>query len=272
MLQDKTIIAQTGHFGEWLQGRLGPEGPVVLVSLACPRPVLRATYLPLGVPLRVRGAGLSTGRARRFLRALDLSMSGRVHLRALVPPGQGLGVSTASLAALARLAGFHGSESVLARACLRAEGASDPIWLAHPERVLWASRAGCVVQPLPPVPECEIIGGLWGQGQRTDPRDMRFADISDLVAAWAQARALSDFAALASVSAARCVALRGNACDPTARLAAQLGALGWVAAHTGSARGLIFAPGTVPPGVATSLRAAGFRNPVRFRTGAGQTD
>jgi len=24
-----------GHFGEWLQGRLGAEGPVGLVTLAC---------------------------------------------------------------------------------------------------------------------------------------------------------------------------------------------------------------------------------------------
>ena len=26
-----------GHFGEWLQGRLGAEGPVVLVTLPAPR-------------------------------------------------------------------------------------------------------------------------------------------------------------------------------------------------------------------------------------------
>ena len=25
-----------GHFGEWLQGRLGPDGPVALVTLPCP--------------------------------------------------------------------------------------------------------------------------------------------------------------------------------------------------------------------------------------------
>ena len=35
------------------------------------------------------------------------------------------------------------------------------------------------------------------------------------------------------------------------------GALGHLRAHTGSARGLIFAPGTAPAGVADALRAAG---------------
>ncbi|TCP38104.1 hypothetical protein EV662_12129, partial [Rhodovulum marinum] len=31
-----------GHFGEFLQGRLGPDGPVVLVTLPCPALAVRA--------------------------------------------------------------------------------------------------------------------------------------------------------------------------------------------------------------------------------------
>ncbi|CUX80792.1 MAG: threonine kinase [Roseibaca calidilacus] len=266
------VLHQAGHFGEWLQGRLGPEGPVALVSLPCPHPVLQVSYLPGQGPLRVQGAGLSTGRARRFLRALGCTLVGHVRLRALVPPGQGMGVSTASLVALARLAGVCGPDPALVRACLRSEGASDPIWLDQPERVLWASREGRSLQPLPPLPGYQIIGGLWGHGQRTDPRDTRFPDISDLVADWAQARDLAEFAALATLSAKRCLNLRGRADDPTAQLAARVGALGWVAAHTGSARGLIFAPGTLPQGAAAEMRAAGFRNLVTFRAGSDQTD
>jgi hypothetical protein len=61
--------------------------------------------------------------------------------------------------------------------------------------------------------------------------------------------------------------MRGPAGDPTPGLARDLGALGWLRAHTGAARGLIFAPGTVPRGAHDALRAAGLRALVRFRGG-----
>ena len=260
-------IAQRGHFGEWLQGRLGPSGPVVLVSLSCPLPVLDAWHIAGAGPLRLHGAGQSAGKARRFLRDLGCDLTGHIRLRARVPPGQGMGMSTARLLALARLAGFAGPAPMLARACLRAEGASDPLWLPMGDHALWASRLGRRVDTLPPVPRCRIIGGLWGAGQRTDPLDSRFPDISDLVEAWCASCGLADFAAVASESAARCVALRGPTDDPTARLSRHLGALGWVAAHTGSARGLVFKPGTAPPDIGRRLRTAGFRNLVAFDTG-----
>ena len=43
-----------------------------------------------------------------------------------------------------------------------------------------------------------------------------------------------------------------------------LAELGLVAAHTGSARGLIFAPGRVPPGAEAALRAIGIRAVHRY--------
>lgn len=261
------ILDQPGHFGEWLQGRLGPEGPVVLVSLPHPQPILRATHLAGKSPLRVQGAGLTAGRVRHFLAELGCELTGRVRLRARVLSGQGLGVSTASLVVLARLCGGAGPWDVLARACLRAEGASDPLWLPAPERALWASRQGRVLADTPELPRYQIIGGLWGAGQRTDPRDSGFPDISDLVPEWQDARTLSQFAALASESAARCVALRGPAGDPTARLAQRLGALGWIAAHTGGARGFVFAPGTAPNETVARFRAAGYRHLTAFQGG-----
>lgn len=261
------MLEQSGHFGEWMQGRVGPGGPVVLVSLPLPSPVLRAWHIAGRGPLRLSGAGLTAGRARRFLQGLDCPLTGRVQMQALVPPGQGMGVSTARLVALARLAGCAAPDTVLARACLRVEGASDPLWCPAPERMLWASRLGQRLTELPALPRYQIIGGLWGAGHPTDPTDSRFPDISDIVGAWQSARTLAEFAALASESAARCVALRGPSADPTARLARNLGALGWVAAHTGSARGLIFAPGTAPDDTAARLRTAGFRNLVAFKGG-----
>ena len=176
-------------------------------------------------------------------------------------------MSTARLVALARLAGFAGPDTLLARACLRVEGASDPLWRPAPERVLWASRQGGALADMPALPRYQIIGGLWGTTQRTDPQDTRFPDISDLVAAWDGARTLFEFAALASESAARCVALRGPVGDPTGRLAQDLGALGWVAAHTGGARGLVYAPGTAPDNAAAWLRAAGYGHVTTFQGG-----
>ena len=47
----------------------------------------------------------------------------------------------------------------------------------------------------------------------------------------------------------------------------QLGALGLVAAHTGSARGLIFAPGKVPVQARAALAEAGFTGVLQFDGG-----
>ena len=35
------MIEVRGHFGEWLQGRLGPGGPLALVTVACPALAVR---------------------------------------------------------------------------------------------------------------------------------------------------------------------------------------------------------------------------------------
>ena len=140
-----------GHFGEWLQGRLGEKGPVVLVTLPAPALGLDLHYRP-GPGLSLQGAGLSPERARRFLAPLGLRLRGRIVLRPVVAPGLGTGVSTASLVALARLAGWQGPPEILAQACVRAEGASDPLMFSAPERLLWASRQGRALALLPAIP------------------------------------------------------------------------------------------------------------------------
>ncbi|TKD21979.1 propanediol utilization protein [Rhodobacter capsulatus] len=255
-----------GHFGEWLQGRLGADGPVVLVTLPAPALGLDLCYRP-GPGLSLRGAGLTPARARRFLDLLGLSLRGRIVLRPVVAPGLGTGVSTASLVALARLAGWNGAPEILARACVAAEGASDPLMFAAPERMLWASRQGRALAALPALPRHEILGGFSGDPARTEATDSAFPDVTDLVARWRGAATLADFAAIATESAARCSALRGPFEETAPQLAADLGALGWLRAHTGAARGLIFAPGTVPAGAGAALRAAGWRGLVRIRGG-----
>ncbi|MCC5957463.1 MAG: propanediol utilization protein [Natronohydrobacter sp.] len=256
-------VRVAGHFGEWVQGRLGPSGPVVLVTLPCPMLALQGIALP--GPVRVQG--MTARAARGFLHRLGLSLPGRVRLRACVAPGLGCGMSTARLVALAQLAGWDGPPEILARACVGVEGASDPLMFAAPEQVLWASRLGLSLGDLPALPRYELVGGFFGGPVRTDPQDDTFPDIADLIAAWRAARGLAGFAALASESAGRTLALRGPVDDPTATLARDLGALGHVIAHTGAARGLIFAPGTVPEQARAALHAAGLRGVMQVRGG-----
>lgn len=259
-------VTVPGHFGEWLQGRLGPDGPVALITLACPGLRARAP----GTGLRARDH-LDAPQLDAFAAALGMDIRNWPDLDCDMPFGAGAGASTACLVAAARAVGFDGPPETLARACLAVEGASDPLMFDAPDRLLWASRRAEVLRVLPAPPEAEIVGGLWGAPERTDPGDAAFADIADLAAFWAEAAARDDLAAIAGIateSARRCTALRGPA-DPMADLARDLGALGVARAHTGSARALIFAPDKAPEKVEAMLQEAGLANVLRFRTGSG---
>lgn len=271
-------LRQSCHFGEWLQGRMGPQGPVALVTLR-PDGLHLTARLRRSVRLSITTAGalsafpVSTLRLRRFLQDLSLPVTGAFDIGLACPPGLGTGASTATLIAIARLAGFRGAPGALARACLRAEGASDPLMYPAPDRVLWASRQGKILRRLPAVPRAHLLTGFYGPARPTDPADQAYDDISDLVDAWGNADDLSGFAALASESARRCLALRGPVDDPTDALARALGALGWATSHSGAARALIFAPGTLPAYGAEALREAGYYGVALRKTGGqnGQT-
>lgn len=258
----KTFVP--GHFGEWLQGRLGPAGPVALITLACP---------VIGAHAPAQGPALFPAEALADF-AHRLGLAAPLPGAAVdYPAGAGTGASTATLIAMARAAGFAGSALDLARACVATEGASDPLCFDQPDALLWASRTGQVLRDLTPPPRCQIVGGLWGPALATDPEDADFDDISDLVTDWAQAVAARDLAgcaALASASARRCAARRDppGIADPTPDLARDLGALGWARAHTGSARALIFAPGRAPSQAAAAISEAGLTRVLAFQTGA----
>ena len=261
----------TGHFGEWLQGRFGPDGEVALVTLPCPvlGVEVRVEDGPLGFDTDVPVMGQDG--LVRFLEALGVPARGRFALRTEMIPGAGAGASTATLVALARaILGPQATEERMAAACLTCEGASDPLMLACPERHLWASRRAQVLQSTGRLPEAEIVGGLWGDPQRTDPTDVDFPDITDLFSDWVaavEAGDLAAMAALASTSARRTTERRGPAGDPSAQIAERLGALGVARAHTGSARAMIFAPGAASERAETVLRDAGYARVIRFRTG-----
>lgn len=266
------IAHVSGHFGEFLQGRLGGDGPVILVTLPCRALGVTARFAPAS-GLRIHGAGqrlLTPERARKFLHGLGIPARGRFTLRATMPAGGGAGASTAALIALARAAGHAGVADRLARAAIAAEGASDPLMHPSPERLLWASRQGRSLRALPPIPRFDVLGGFAGPPRRTDARDLRFPDVADLVAAWEEAARAGDrttLARLAAEAADRTLALRGGANPALAELAAATGALGYAIAHTGSARALLFAPGGIPAHAAALMRGAGCRQVIRFRTG-----
>lgn len=265
-------VRVAGHFGEFLQGRIGPDGPVALVTLPCPALAVAAWHAP-GPGLSIHGSGqrlITPERARRFLARLDRRLSGHVRLRAAMPAGGGAGASTAALVALARLAGIASAPEALARACIAAEGASDPLMFSRPEDLLWASREGRVLDRFPALPRMDVIGGFLGPARRTDPGDANFPDIGDLIRAWGRAASTGRpeaLAEIASLSASRTLALRGPESDPTAELARDLGAAGFAVGHTGSARALLFVPGRIGPHAGAALRAAGMTGIVRFRVG-----
>lgn len=267
--------AVAGHFGEFLQGRLGAQGPVSLITVPCPALSVSASWnregpLLLHTPKRL----LTRGDISKIGNALKINPRGRLILRSDMPPGGGGGASTAALMAVTRL--FAGRElrpEQIAQICLRIEGASDPLMHPNPERLLWASRAGKILRQLPALPRFEVIGGFDGPVQRTRAGDQNFADISDLVARWPDACAVGagPVAALSSASAWRNFERRGgNTLAPLTECAKNLGALGIVAAHTGSARGLLFAPGSSGLiSAPAALRSLGMTGVTRFSTNKG---
>ena len=263
-----------GHFGELIQGRLGADGPVVLISLPCPVLTVTATSTP-AQRLSIHcpnGQILTTAGAQKFLGLLGLQCHADITLTSQMPLGGGAGSSTATLVALAQHAGWTGLPDDLARACLAIEGATDPLMFDHAERLLWASRNARIISHLPALPAFDVLGGFYGAVQPTDAADLNFPDIGDLINSWqnaAAARDLPGVAKLAATSAQRTLALRGPNPDPTAQLALNLGALGHVIAHTGSARGLIYAPGCAPPAARAALERAGFTGIVQFSAGGG---
>ena len=259
-----TFVA--GHFGEWLQGLVGREPQLALVTQACPVAGARARITAADAfELAQFQPVLDPERCSRFLTSLGLATDLRVDLDVDLPPGGGAGMSTAALVAVARAAGAD--EDAIAPACLAIEGATDPLMLEAPDAVLWAPRAARVLARVPPPPAAEIVGGLWGPPSQTDPRDVAFPVIDDLVAAWAEGPDLAEAARLASMSHMRTTSMRGPKDDPTVDLAQRLGALGVARAHTGPARALVFAPGTAPPGARTELERAGYTHVRNFFTG-----
>lgn len=251
-----------GHFGELIQGRVA--GQVAVLTLPCAALGVTAHWQPSGIGLTVYQPQnlLSAMQLRGVFRAVGHAVPfGRLRILADMPAGAGAGASTAALLAVARVLGGLQDE---AATCLAFEGASDPLMLPQPGQALWASRQVRSLQDLPPLPAMEVLGGYVGPGQRTDPADQNFAQVEDLVAAWAGGDGSAELLGrLATISARRNVDLRGGDLSAVEQAAAALGALGICIAHTGSAWGLLFAKGAAP----ARVELPGLRSCVRFRVG-----
>jgi uncharacterized protein involved in propanediol utilization len=267
-----------GHLGEFLQGILGENGPVALITLPCPVLTAQAWWWPGRGFAFMPGPGgpLSRPGAAALLRRRSGVASGRLYLHSALPPGGGAGASTAALIAVARAVDAGAarpglSPTAMARLCIALEGASDPLMFPDPAAVVWASREGRVIETVAPPPSFDVVGGFLGAAERTDPRDRRFARIDDLLADWGRAVRRQDhetLAALATESARRQARYRGRpSLAPFERIATATGAVGIATAHTGSARALLYAPGRGNPEAGIGqLRALGARQVMRFRS------
>lgn len=262
-----------GHFGELVQGRLGAEGPVALVTLPCPVLVTRVGYAPAPGALAADERVSAKARAAARLALAEIGAGdwgGRLSIARPAAPGLGLGSSTAeslgAIRAVARAFSVRLGPEREAALCLAAEGAVDPLMWQAP--VLFASREGRIIETLPPLPPMRVVGGVAGPPAATDPADAAFPDVAALFADAAAALEAGDPAALARVAERSATAGQARnpspVWEPLGALARRHGALGVVASHTGPAVGMILAPASTADPRA-DLAALGLRDIVDFR-------
>lgn len=248
---EAAVAEIAGHLGELVQGRLGPGGPVALVSLPCPGLVSRVGYVPARGPLAaaepVSAKALAAARLA-LAEAAAGDWGGRLSIARPAAPGLGLGSSTAetlgAVRAVARAFGLRLPPEREAALCLAAEGAVDPLMWQAP--VVFASREGRVIERLPPLPPMRVVGGAAGPPSPTDPADSRFPDLSDVFADLVAAMHDGDagrVARAASRSAEANQARNPNPLwGPIRALARRHGALGIAVSHTGPAIALLLSP------------------------------
>lgn len=267
-----------GHLGELVQGRMGRGGPVALVTLPCPVLVTRVVYRPAPGALTSADpvSAKTLAAARLTLHELDRAgWGGHLSLCRASEPGSGAGSSTAetlgAVRAIARTFGAVLVPKAEAAICLRAEAAIDPLMHAAP--VIFASREGRVLAPLPALPTLRIAGGFAGPAHPTDPHDHDFPDQSALFAALADAARRGDPAALGAAAtrsaAANQIRNPNPAWDRMRALARRHGALGVAVSHTGPAIALILPAGAGPPrgALAEALAGAGLRRILDYHLG-----
>lgn len=265
-----------GHLGELAQGRLGPAGPVALVTLPCPPLLTRVGYTPGRGPLSAAEPVSAKARAAACLALAEIGAEGWGGTLAIdrpAAPGLGLGSSTAetlgAVRAVARAFGVRLASGREAALCLAAEAAVDPLMWDAP--VLFASRQGRVLEDLPPLPPMRVVGGAAGPPSPTDPADEGFPDLAPVFAGLARALAAGDLAGLAAAATRSAEANQARNPNPAwaavRAIGARHGALGLAVSHTGPAIALILPPAS-PADPAPELAALGLAPLMDYRLGA----
>ncbi|MEM8787271.1 MAG: propanediol utilization protein [Pseudomonadota bacterium] len=243
---------------------------MALLTVPFPAFGVRAVWAPAG-PFRLAQPRrlIARGQAAALFRAAGWRHPfGHLRLTSTMPPGGGGGASTAAIVATARLLGLAAPR--LPDLAVAIERASDPSMLADPGAWLWAPRRARAVRQMARPAPMRLVGGFVGPPRWTDPGDGAFDDISDLVTCWDGAETAADFAALAQASATRRLGRLGEDPAPWADAVRQSGALGFIIAHSGSARGLLLALDAGPPAILAArraLQARGARGCVTGRVG-----
>jgi hypothetical protein len=120
----------SGHFGELMQGRLGPRGPVALITLPCARLGLHARLAPR-LPLGLYGSGHSVGDAsdlRRLLHLMHLRPRGGGGSEPAGAPGRGPGGTNPPGGARPRVCGWAGAPRRHAPPGVGGAGAAGRLW------------------------------------------------------------------------------------------------------------------------------------------------
>lgn len=262
----------TGHFGELIQGRMGVDGPVSVLSLPCPVLTTTVRYTPGAAPLTCdapdSAKAIAAGRA--VLRALGQGPTGSLRIDRPAPVCVGAGSSTADILgtvrAVATAFGTRFDPDREADFCLQAEGASDPLMYDAP--VLFASRQGRVLRRLPPLPSCRIVGIFAGPGQITTAAESNFPDMANVFDAAEHALDCGDLSALAALAQQSATANQTQNPNPAWQAMQDIGrnhgGLGTVAAHTGSAIGVILRPSQDTGSVTQVVASLGFGDPLVF--------
>lgn len=274
-----------GHHGEIVQGLFhaphvrdphpahDPPFARGLLTLPCPLFWSSARFIPHESPggaLEVTPPGREKARRAAVLTArhLGLTCGGRLDIRSNIPPGRGLGSSTAdvvaAIRAVADCCGARLSADVVAGLAVQAETAADAVMYAESPRseaVLFAQRAGRVIEafgrPLPPLVVLGFDTAEWGGAglpagvdtlrlplpDYTPAHIAEFERLRDLLRRGIRSgdpRMIAEAAVRSAIINQTSLPTPGFA--DWLRVSEQAGALGAQVAHSGTVVGLLFDP------------------------------
>ena len=249
-----------GTFGELLQGNLPDRGRDFLVTLPIAR-YSTARFTPSREAREVRVYPPDKEKSRRLAEelicTLDSNSGGLLRIESELPTGKGCASSSADMVATARaIQAVHGAS--ISRASLaRAMGSIEPSdGVMYPGVVSFYHREGVLRRFLGCLPPLTIVG--IDEGGEVDtvefnerPKPLspaRRTEYADLLISMERAVARGDLRSLGEISTRSAVlnqeVLRKDQLDLMLEMRRRYGALGVVAAHSGTQLGLLFGPGS----------------------------